>query len=262
VYDKTGLEDFGRALTRLGVDLIASGGTARALRGAGISVHAVSELTGSPEILGGRVKTLHPAIHGGILSRRTSADRNQLGDLGWGEIDLVAVNLYPFEPTASDPAATIDEVIEQIDIGGVALLRAAAKNYAHVAVVCHPADYATAVAEVEEGGEVTLSTRRALAVKAFALTASYDAAINRYLAGEEEGLPARLFLGLRKLAALRYGENPHQRAALYASPGVDGPMGGRLLQGKPLSYNNLLDLDAAWRAARASSVPLSPSSST
>jgi phosphoribosylaminoimidazolecarboxamide formyltransferase/IMP cyclohydrolase len=251
VYDKTGMVNFARPLAKQGVKLVASGGTARVLREAGLAVQAVSDLTGSPEILGGRVKTLHPAVHGGILSRRTSTDQIQLSDLGWGEIDLVVVNLYPFERTAADPQASLEEVIEQIDIGGVALLRAAAKNFAHVAVVCDPADYVPVMAEIEAQGEVSLETRRRLAVKAFACTAAYDAVIWRYLAGDEDLLPERLVLRLYKLADLRYGENPHQRAALYASPGVTGPLGGELLQGKPLSYNNLLDLDAAWRATVA-----------
>jgi len=248
VYDKTGLVDFARPLAERGVELIASGGTARVLREAGLAVREVSDVTGSPEILGGRVKTLHPAIHGGILSRRTPADQRQLGGLGWGEIDLVAVNLYPFEKTAADPDASLEMVIEQIDIGGVALLRAAAKNFAHVTMVCDPADYAPTLAEIEAQGEVSPETRRRLAIKAFARTAAYDAAIWRYLAGDANTLPERLVLDLRKLADLRYGENPHQRAALYGSPGATGPLGGGLLQGKPLSYNNLLDLDAAWRA--------------
>jgi len=249
VYDKTGLVDLARPLVRWGVELCASGGTARVLREAGLAVRPVSDLTGSPEILGGRVKTLHPAIHGGILSRRTPADRDQLGSLGWGEIDLIVVNLYPFEETATDPNASLEAVIEQIDIGGVALLRAAAKNLNHVTVVCDPADYAPILAEIETQGEPPLETRRRLAIKAFAHTAAYDAAIWRYLASDENPLPESLVLGLRKLTDLRYGENPHQRAALYGSPGVTGPLGGELLQGKPLSYNNLLDLDAGWRAA-------------
>ena len=251
VYDKTGLVDLAQELAGRGVELVASGGTARVLRQAGLAVRAVSDVTGSPEILGGRVKTLHPAIHGGILSRRTPADRAELGDLGWGEIDLVAVNLYPFEETAADPAASLEAIVEQIDIGGVALLRAAAKNFAHVAVVCDPTDYPLVLAEIEAQGEITLETRRRLAVKAFARTTAYDAAIRRYLAGDEGRLPERLELDLHKLTDLRYGENPHQQAALYGLRGVTGPLGGELLQGKPLSYNNLLDLDAAWRAAAA-----------
>jgi phosphoribosylaminoimidazolecarboxamide formyltransferase/IMP cyclohydrolase len=251
VYDKTGLVEFARALAAQGVELVASGGTARALQTAGLEVRPVSELTGSPEILGGRVKTLHPAVHGGILSRRTPADQNQLGGLGWGEVDLIAVNLYPFEDTASSPNAPLEAVIEQIDIGGVALLRAAAKNFFHVTVVCDPTDYAPVQAEIEIQGEVSLETRRRLAVKAFARTAAYDTAIRHYLAGDDDLLPEHLVLGMDKLTDLRYGENPHQRAALYALPGTIGPLGGELIQGKPLSYNNLLDLDAAWRAAVA-----------
>jgi phosphoribosylaminoimidazolecarboxamide formyltransferase/IMP cyclohydrolase len=252
VYDKAGLVEFARALAGRGVELVASGGTARVLGGAGLEIRAVGDLTGSPEILGGRVKTLHPAIHGGILSRRSVADREQLGNLGWGEIDLVAVNLYPFEETAADPDASLEAVVEQIDVGGVALLRAAAKNFAHVTVLCDPADYTPVLAEIEARGEVSLEMRRRLAVKAFARTAAYDAAIHRYLAdGDAPLLPETLLLGLRKLADLRYGENPHQRAALYGLAGVADPLGGELLQGKPLSYNNLLDLDAAWRAASA-----------
>ncbi|UCC65798.1 MAG: bifunctional phosphoribosylaminoimidazolecarboxamide formyltransferase/IMP cyclohydrolase, partial [Anaerolineae bacterium] len=251
VYDKTGLVDFARGLAERRWELLASGGTARVLQEAGLAVRAVSNLTGSPEILGGRVKTLHPAIHGGILSRRTPADQDQLGDLGWGEIDLVVVNLYPFEKTAADISASLEKVIEQVDIGGVALLRAAAKNFAYVTVVCDPADYAPVLAEIEAQGQVSLETRRRLAIRAFAHTTAYDAAIWHYLAGDEALLPDRLVLDLRKLTDLRYGENPHQRAALYAPAGVAGPLGGDLLQGKPLSYNNLLDLDAAWRAAVA-----------
>jgi phosphoribosylaminoimidazolecarboxamide formyltransferase/IMP cyclohydrolase len=255
VYDKTGLIEFAAALSRLGVELVASGGTASTLRGAGLAVRAVSDLTDFPEILGGRVKTLHPAIHGGILSRRTPADRDQLGSLGCGEIDLLAVNLYPFEAAAADPHASMEAVIEQIDIGGVALLRAAAKNLAHVTVVCDPTDYAPVLAEIEASGDVSPEARRRLAVKAFARTAGYDAAIHHYLARNETLLPESLMVDLHKLADLRYGENPHQRAALYALPGVTGPLGGVILQGKPLSYNNLLDLDAAWQAATAFARP-------
>jgi phosphoribosylaminoimidazolecarboxamide formyltransferase/IMP cyclohydrolase len=251
VYDKTGLVDLARGLAGQGVELFASGGTAGVLQEAGLAVRAVSDLTDSPEILGGRVKTLHPAIHGGILSRRTPADRDQLGGLGWGEIDLVVVNLYPFQRAAADSHASLEQVIEQIDIGGVALLRAAAKNFAHVTVVCHPSDYAPVLAEIEAQGQVSLETRRRLAIRAFAHTTTYDAAIWRYLASDEALLPDRLVLDLHKLTPLRYGENPHQQAALYAPAGVTGPLGGHLLQGKPLSYNNLLDLDAAWRAAAA-----------
>ncbi|MFQ6102099.1 MAG: phosphoribosyl-ATP diphosphatase [Anaerolineae bacterium] len=186
VYDKTGLVDFARPLAERGVDLVASGGTARTLKQTGLPVQEVSDLTGSPEILGGRVKTLHPAVHGGVLSRRTPDDRDQLDSLGWGEIDLVVVNLYPFEKTVADPNASLAEIIEQIDIGGVALLRAAAKNFAHVTAVCDPTDYAPILEKIEAQGEVSLETRRRLAVKAFTRTAAYDAAIRDYLAGDEE----------------------------------------------------------------------------
>jgi phosphoribosylaminoimidazolecarboxamide formyltransferase/IMP cyclohydrolase len=251
VYDKTGLAEFATGLAGVGVELVASGGTARTLAAAGLPVRAVSDLTGSPEILGGRVKTLHPAVHGGILSRRTDDDRAQLGSLGWHEIDIVAVNLYPFERTAADPGKALADVVEQIDIGGVALLRAAAKNFAHVAVVSDPADYAAVAAEVTHNGTVSPEMRRALAVKAFAHTTAYDAAIAAYLAGEQGEFVARKVLNLHKVTDLRYGENPHQRAALYAEQAGTGPLGGTLLQGKPLSYNNLLDLDAAWRAAES-----------
>jgi len=251
VSDKSGLAEFARELDRLGVELLASGGTRRALLDAGLSVRAVSDLTGSPEILGGRVKTLHPAVHGSILSRRTPVDRKQLADLGWEEIDMVVVNLYPFEQTVADSDVSLEAAIEQIDIGGVALLRAAAKNFRHVTVLCDPADYRSVLAEIEAHGEVTLETRRQFAVKAFARTASYDAAIWEYLDSNKTLLPERWVLGLHKVSDLRYGENPHQRAALYARTRDAGPLDGRLLQGKPLSYNNLLDLDAAWSAAIA-----------
>jgi phosphoribosylaminoimidazolecarboxamide formyltransferase/IMP cyclohydrolase len=260
VYDKTGIVPFAEALSGQGIALIASGGTARTLRDAGIAVQPVSDVTGSPEILAGRVKTLHPAIHGGLLSRRTPADRLELDSHGWREIDLVAVNLYPFEQVAGDPNADPADVIEQIDIGGVALLRAAAKNFAHVAVVCDPGDYETVLGEIDRQGGVLLETRRRLAIKAFARTAAYDDAIRNWairqdLSSVEDPLPGRLLLNLDKWTDLRYGENPHQRAALYMSAGVEGPLGGELLQGKPLSYNNLLDLDAAWRAAGAFEEP-------
>jgi phosphoribosylaminoimidazolecarboxamide formyltransferase/IMP cyclohydrolase len=254
VYDKSGLVPLARGLAARGVSLVASGGTSRALAKAGLDVVAVSDLTGSPEILGGRVKTLHPAVHGGILSRRSDGDRAELGAFGWAEIDLVVVNLYPFEETLQRDGVQPAEVIEQIDIGGVALLRAAAKNYEHVTVVCDPADYGQVLRELEASGEVSVESRRRLAAKAFALTATYDGAIWRYLAADEL-FPERWPLPLHRIASLRYGENPHQQAALYATSRESRPLGGELLQGKGLSYNNLLDLDAAWRAAMAFSRP-------
>ena len=259
VYDKSGLAPFVRSLSRRGIELLASGGTARALRDAGIQVLPVSQVTRSPEILDGRVKTLHPAIHGGILSRRTPDDRAELEKHGWEEIDLVVVNLYPFEEASSYLDSPDAEVVEQIDIGGVALLRAAAKAFQHVTAVCDPADYAAVLKEIEEHGEVRARKRRSLAAKAFARTAGYDDLIAHWIArchrsGDGGLLPDTLTLSWDKWADLRYGENPHQRAALYLQPPAKasddqpGPLGAHLLQGKPLSYNNLLDLDAAWRA--------------
>ena len=249
VYDKSGLVDFAGGLRAAGVELIASGGTAQALREAGLPVMSVEELTGLPSILGGRVKTLHPAIHAAILARGTDEDQATLEAAGWQPIDLVVVNLYPFVETISREDATEAGAIEQIDIGGVALIRAAAKNFARVTVITGPEDYAAVLKEIEAGGDTTPETRRRLAQKAFAVTAAYDAAITAYFSGEgEAALPPALSITLPQAQMLRYGENPHQQAALYAPPGV-GPLGGELLQGKPLSYNNLLDIDAAWAAA-------------
>jgi phosphoribosylaminoimidazolecarboxamide formyltransferase/IMP cyclohydrolase len=250
VYDKSGLVEFAEGLVRLGWSLIASGGTARTLQQAGLAVTEVADYTGSPEVLGGRVKTLHPAIHAGLLARPVTEDQEQLTQLGWELIDLAAVNLYPFEETIARSGVTLEEAIENIDIGGVALMRAAAKNFARVSLVCDPADYAAVLAELQGGG-VSLERRRALAVKGFQQTRRYDAAIAAYLAeaeAEETGA-APLHLDLYPVSRLRYGENPHQQAALYAYQPQAGPLGGSLLQGKALSYNNLLDLDAAWRTA-------------
>jgi len=244
VSDKTGLQGLARALSAAGFRLLASGGTAKAVSEAGLPVEEVAAYSGSPEILGGRVKTLHPAVHGGILARGTEADRAELASLGWSEIDLVVCNLYPFEATAARQGVDEAACVEEIDIGGVALLRAAAKNFARVAVACDPADYAGLERELAEAGAVSAQTRRRLAVKAFALCARYDAAIASWLDPASSA-------GLFGYAAqgLRYGENPHQRAWLFSDAPGAGPLGGSVLQGKELSYNNLLDLDAAWRAA-------------
>jgi phosphoribosylaminoimidazolecarboxamide formyltransferase/IMP cyclohydrolase len=251
VSNKEGLVEFAQGLAELGLELIATGGTARVLREAGLAVRPIEDVTGFPEILGGRVKTLHPAVHGGILACREPAHLAELKAQGIAPIDLVAVNLYPFAATVAQPGTTLAEAIEQIDIGGVALLRAAAKNFAYVAVVSDPADYATVLAELREQGDLSIATRQHLALKAFRHTASYDAAISRYLATrfEEATFPDALHLSLTKLADLRYGENPHQQAALYSLGEAESPLGGKLLQGKALSYNNILDLDAAWRIA-------------
>jgi phosphoribosylaminoimidazolecarboxamide formyltransferase/IMP cyclohydrolase len=243
VFDKTGLVEFAGGLASLGWDLIASGGTARLLHRGRLPVTEVADYTGSPEILDGRVKTLHPAIHGGLLARDRDADRAELTQLGWSPIDLVAVNLYPFEATISKPGVTREDAIENIDIGGVALIRAAAKNSDRVTLVCDPQDYPAVLKHIQAGG-VPLEIRRQLAVKGFRLTAHYDAAISAYLSGDGSES-----LTLYPVQALRYGENPHQKAALYSYAPEGTPLGGRVLQGKELSYNNLLDLDAAWRAA-------------
>ncbi len=255
VYDKSGIGDLARALSDMGWELIASGGTARALRQAGLPARDVADVTHAPEMLGGRVKTLHPAIHGGLLARDTPADRAELTAAGIDLIDLVVCNLYPFAATVAAPGITLDEAVEQIDIGGVTLLRAAAKNFGRVAVLCDPADYARAAAAFRSGGPDE-ALRREWAVKAFALTRAYDDAVAAYLGattGEDSGdaLPKRLNLHLTRTQRLRYGENPHQAAALYAAEADAGPLGGRLLRGKELSYNNLLDLDAAWGAAES-----------
>ena len=248
VSDKNGLIDFARGLIDAGVELIASGGTAQALRDAGLAVSSVEEYTGLPSVLDGRVKTLHPAIHGGILARDTDDHRVTLTEQGWHTLDIVVVNLYPFVETIAREGVTFEEAIAQIDIGGVALLRAAAKNHERVTVIAEPADYDAVQDEIREHGNTTPQTRLWLARKAFAQTAAYDAAITHYLTQDSDGLPDALSLSLPPTLTLRYGENPHQQAALYAPPGV-GPLGGELLQGKPLSYNNLLDLDAAWACA-------------
>ncbi len=247
VHDKTGLVDFARQLSDLGWKLLASGGSAKMLRENGVAAQEVAEYTHSPEILGGRVKTLHPAIHGGLLARPTAGDQTELQNLGWDFIDLVAVNLYPFEQTIAKAGVTLEEAIENIDIGGVTLIRAAAKNHARVTLVCDPADYKAVLAELRQG-MVSAETRRRLAVKGFHLTTHYDRAIHHYLSGLD-ATEAPIQINLHPVSVLRYGENPHQQATLYSYQPEVGPLGGEVLQGKALSYNNLLDLDAAWRGA-------------
>jgi phosphoribosylaminoimidazolecarboxamide formyltransferase/IMP cyclohydrolase len=259
--DKTGLVPLGQRLVQLGWHLLASGGTARALRQASLPVQDVAEVTGFPEILGGRVKTLHPAIHAGLLARDTPEDRAQMEELGLRFIDLVACNLYPFSETVASPGVSLAEATEQIDIGGVTLLRAAAKNAARVTVLVDSADYEPTVEELAAHGRILLSTRRKLAYKAFAHTAAYDEAIRSFLAqrgfseSEPDALPPTLNVQLAFGQELRYGENPHQSAAFYRRPEVSGPLGGVLLQGKPLSYNNFLDIDAAWRIVESFDAP-------
>jgi phosphoribosylaminoimidazolecarboxamide formyltransferase/IMP cyclohydrolase len=259
VFDKGGLTEFVRQLAARGIEIVSTGGTAKLLREAGITVRDVSDLTGWPEMLGGRVKTLHPKVHGGILFRRGEAgDRAQTAEHKIASIDLVVVNLYPFEATAAKADLTPEELIENIDIGGPTMVRSAAKNFESVAVVTDPADYAAVAAEITAHGEVSLATRLELARKAFALTARYDGKIATELErlsansggielGQRPLLPERLHFAYARRQELRYGENPHQRAALYVPAGsaAKGLAAARQLQGKELSYNNLVDLEAA-----------------
>ena len=247
VSDKTNLVPFAKALADQNVKLIASGGTAARLIEAGLQVSSVSSLTGFPEILGGRVKTLHPVIHGGILAMRTEEHLNELQGHGIGTIDLVVCNLYPFSQTVANPGVTFSDAIEQIDIGGVTLLRAAAKNCAHVSVVCDPADYDEVLARINDAD---FTFNRRLALKAFRHTAAYDQAISRYLGDlENEGaVLAEVTMQTNHLVStLRYGENPHQQAGVYVPEGAQ--LGFEVLQGKPMSYNNFIDLEGAWQAA-------------
>ncbi|HYM09767.1 MAG TPA: bifunctional phosphoribosylaminoimidazolecarboxamide formyltransferase/IMP cyclohydrolase, partial [Bryobacterales bacterium] len=254
--DKTGLAEFAGALRDLEVELISTGGTARLLREAGIAVRDVAEVTGFPEMLGGRVKTMHPRITGGILAVRSDPDHMRaLAEHNIAPIDLVVVNLYAFEKTAAKPGARFEEIIENIDIGGPTMIRSAAKNFADVAVVTDPADYAAIAGELRSsGGALSEGTRWRLAQKAFALTASYDRAISNTLAtlrggADSSPLPEVLDIREPRRMHLRYGENPHQQASLYAQ-GDAGIAGARQLHGKELSYNNLVDLDAAWQLVR------------
>lgn len=265
VYDKAGIREFASELSDRGVKLISTGGTARALREAGLEVTGIEEITGHAEMLGGRVKTLQPQIFGGILARREDPGQMQeLVDAGITGIDLVVVNLYPFEETIADADCTLQRALEQIDIGGVSLLRAAYKNFASVAVVVDPADYEGVIAAMD-GGELSLRSRLSWARKAVAHTAAYEAAIGNYLTsidGESvalDAVPARdywpqtLTMSYQLSQSLRYGENPHQPAASYLPAGGAkvGVAAGRQLQGKELSFNNLLDADAAWQLAWA-----------
>jgi phosphoribosylaminoimidazolecarboxamide formyltransferase/IMP cyclohydrolase len=259
VSDKTGLGALARSLVDLGFELLSTGGTAKALRAEGLSVIDVSQVTGFPEVLDGRVKTLHPAIHGGLLARRDHPeDMETLRGHGIQPIDLVVVNLYPFRETVARGGATLEETVEQIDIGGPSMLRAAAKNYRHVAAVVDPADYGPVVAALR-AGPLTEAFRYGLMRKVFAHTAAYDLAIAEHFAARDEGgqvveeFPAWIGVPARKRQALRYGENPHQKAAWYAREGwtfEPGLAAAKLLQGKELSYNNLLDLHAASACAR------------
>jgi phosphoribosylaminoimidazolecarboxamide formyltransferase / IMP cyclohydrolase len=258
VSDKTGLVEFARELAALGIELVSSGGTASLLRDADLTVIDVAAVTGAPGILDGRVKTLHPAVHGGILARRDAPSHMAtLESLGIAPIDLVVVNLYPFEATIAGGAGDAD-AIEMIDIGGPALLRAAAKNHASVTVVTDPADYGQIIAEIKASGGATSETlRRSLAGKAFARTAAYDATIARWFGARlGEPLPERLTIAATRRELMRYGENPHQRAAFYVIDGARrGVAAARQVQGKALSYNNLADADAALELVSELSAP-------
>ena len=263
VSDKTGIDELGRRLAALGVEILSTGGTRKALEAAGVATVPISEYTGAPEILDGRVKTLHPKIHGGLLGRPTDDHQKQMAEHDIGAIDLVVVNLYPFEQTIARPGVELPEAIENIDIGGPSMLRSAAKNFERVAVVVDPTDYEVVAAELEaEDGTLSRARRYELCRKAFAHTSSYDATIAAYLSGRDDtGEAGSPFPGVyspqyTKVLDLRYGENPHQVAAFYrtgssALPSGEGRPGlgdAEVLQGKALSYNNILDLDAALSA--------------
>lgn len=248
VSDKRGIIELGRALVALGWEIVSTGGTAEALRQAGVAVTGVEQITGFPEMMDGRLKTLHPAVHGGLLARRDHpADLAALAKHGIAPIDLVVVNLYPFRETVARPDVTFEAAIEQIDIGGPAMLRSAAKNHHAVTVVVDPEDY-TRVLNALRGGGPSAELRRHLATKVFAHTASYDAAILAYLSRDEATLPSSITLLLQRRQELRYGENPHQRAALYVNDEPRGLGDLQQLHGKELSFNNLLDVDAGVAA--------------
>jgi phosphoribosylaminoimidazolecarboxamide formyltransferase/IMP cyclohydrolase len=261
VSDKTGVVELARALATLGVDLLSTGGTAKALRDANVPVTDVSDVTGFPEIMDGRVKTLHPKIHGGLLGR-SGIDDAVMAEHGIAPIDLLVVNLYPFAQTVAKPGCTYDDAIENIDIGGPAMLRAAAKNHARTSVVVDPADYAALLDAVRAGGTIA-AQRRAFAAKAYAHTAAYDGQIAQWLSPRAadpdapDAWPKTFHASLQLASALRYGENPHQRGALYVEAGApDGIVAtARFLQGKELSYNNLADADAALECVKAFDAP-------
>jgi phosphoribosylaminoimidazolecarboxamide formyltransferase/IMP cyclohydrolase len=264
VSDKSGVVDFAKALAAQGVEILSTGGTAKALASAGLPVIEVGDYTGFPEMMDGRVKTLHPKVHGGILARRDRPDHLEaMKAHGIPPIDMVVVNLYPFAQTVARPGCTMDEAIENIDIGGPAMVRAAAKNHAFVAIVTDPADYAALAKKMKEsGGKLALADRYALAARAYSHTAEYDGMISNWLTARSEKddsrtFPDRLNLQFRLAQTLRYGENPHQSAAFYVER--DPPKGTlarfRQVQGKELSYNNIADADAAWECCRTFDVP-------
>jgi phosphoribosylaminoimidazolecarboxamide formyltransferase/IMP cyclohydrolase len=267
VSDKSGILDFAKELNKLGVEILSTGGTAKLLRENNIPAKEVSEYTGFSEMLDGRVKTLHPKIHAGLLALRNNNEHMQtLKEHNIGLIDMVVVNLYPFEKTTQKPGVSIEEVIENIDIGGPSMLRSAAKNHQSVAVICNPARYTEVIAELKKhNGSLPEALLRDLGIEVFARTSLYDAAINEYLSKwalgsrlqasgfrlQASGSPKEVTLSFEKIQDLRYGENPHQRAAFYKEKGkLKGIINARQLQGKELSFNNILDLNSAWELAR------------
>ena len=260
VSDKTGLEIFATELTKLGWEIFSTGGTKKSLASAGVPVHSISDITGFPEILDGRVKTLHPMVHGGILARRDKEDHMaQLAKSGITPIDMVVVNLYPFVQTVSKGNVSLEDALENIDIGGPAMIRASAKNFPGVIIVTDPGDYATIIAKLKGAG-LSLEDRKRLAQKAFQHTAMYDTAIAQYLWQGNQGFADTMTIALKKRYELRYGENPHQSAAFYAEQRVGashdtGITWAEQLWGKELSFNNILDADAAWSTATDFSAP-------
>ncbi len=268
VTDKTGLVEFAQELAKMNVELISTGGTAKLLRDAGIAVRDISDLTGFPEMLDGRVKTLHPKVHGGILHRREDpGHRTAVAEHDIQPIDMVVVNLYAFEKTASKPGVPFEEIVENIDIGGPSMIRSAAKNFQDVAVVTSPEDYDAIAREMAEmNGALSRETKWRLAQKAFAITAAYDSAIastlervssnGHFQLQPDGGFPQTLRLSFNKVMDLRYGENPHQAAAMYSDGSAGGAANGRHIQGKELSYNNIVDLQAAWDLAQEFEEPV------
>ena len=260
VSDKAGVTDFAQGLSQLGFEVFSTGGTKKALGEAGVPVKSVSEITGFPEILNGRVKTLHPAVHGGLLAKRNlPAHMKELAENKIEVIDLVAVNLYPFVQTVAKPGVVLDEALENIDIGGPTMIRAAAKNFPSVIVVVDPADYGLVLDKLKREG-LGLAERKRLAQKAFQHVAIYDTAISQYLRKDAEGFPEEMTIALKKRYGLRYGENPHQQAAFYAEQVVGakqetGITWAKQLGGKALSFNNILDADAAWGVATDFAAP-------
>jgi len=260
VSDKAGVAEFARGLSKLGFELFSTGGTRKAIAEAGVPVKSISEITGFPEILDGRVKTLHPMVHGGLLARRDiPAQMEELAEKKIEPIDLVAVNLYPFVQTVSKEGVTQEEALENIDIGGPTMLRAAAKNFPGVIVVVDPADYPVILEKLRQG-DLPQEERQKLAQKAFQHVAAYDTAIAQHLRQGEEGFPDEMTIALKKRYGLRYGENPHQMAAFYAEQVAGGSRDtgitwAKQLGGKELSYNNILDADAAWGVATDFAAP-------